>query len=155
MNCFINTSWGPPLRSFDFPPEEDLLTQPFNVGFRPGVNSGIISTKPIPCRGSLVFSLGSREAPAIRKNSCRCGLSDSKPIGRFCKGGTTKQEMEMKARGIRRREGRREEERMRKGGGKTWSRDCGQLHKLAQPYQQHFMVFWNSFKGNSPLCAAA
>lgn len=29
--------------------------------------------------------------------------------------------------------------------------DCGKLYKLAQPYQQHFMVFWNPFKGEYSL----
>lgn len=55
---------------------------------------------------------------------------------------------------MRKIEGGRERELGRERE-KTWARDCGRLYKLAQPYQQHFMVFWNSFKGNLPLCALA
>lgn len=29
--------------------------------------------------------------------------------------------------------------------------DCGELYKLARPYQLHFMVFWNPFRRGIPL----
>lgn len=74
---------------------------------------------------------------------CHCSSSDSQSTVSFWK-----ERKNEKNRGEERRELERERQ-------KTWARDCGRLYKLAQPYQQHFMVFWNSFKGNLPLCALA
>lgn len=75
---------------------------------------------------------------------CHCSSSDSQSTVSFWKEGKN----EKNRGGERKRENWRERE-------KTWARDCGRLYKLAQSYQQHFMVFWNSFKGNLPLCALA
>lgn len=74
---------------------------------------------------------------------CRCSSSDSQSTVSFWK-----ERKNEKNRGEKKRELERERQ-------KTWAKDCGRLYKLAQSYQQHFMVFWNSFKGNLPLCALA
>lgn len=110
----------------------------FDIIFTESIKHGHYT--PRPCR---------EDAPATEIKicavvcCCHCSSSDSQSTVSFWK-----ERKNEKNRGEKKRELERERQ-------KTWAKDCGRLYKLAQSYQQHFMVFWNSFKGNLSLCALA
>lgn len=122
-----------------FPSESfiDLCKCHFDIIFTESIKHGHY-TPSRPCR---------EDAPATEIKICAvvccccCSSSDSQSTVSFWK-----ERKNEKNRGEKKRELERERQ-------KTWAKDCGRLYKLAQSYQQHFMVFWNSFKGNLPLCA--